>query len=163
MKDLAPPAIWHIDLDLPSIADSEQFAQQLAPCLDAPLVMTLSGDIGTGKTTIVRALLRAIGVRCRIKSPTFSLIETYDLPTAQFHHFDLYRIVDESELEFLGFRDYFQTDTLCCLEWPEKIHLPDDRVDLALSIKRSGEGRMLKMVVRGRMRDVIQKKFRSHS
>lgn len=152
--------LWHADIDLPAVEDSEWLAQRLAPCLVAPLVMTLSGEIGAGKTTIVRGLLRALGVQCRIKSPTFSMVETYDLGTMLFHHFDMYRIVDMSELEFLGFREYFQANAVCCLEWPERIDLPDDQVDLALMLTRQGEGRQIRILARGQMVDVMQRHFK---
>ncbi len=138
-------------VELPSIQDTERYAEHLAQRLTAPMVITLSGAIGAGKTTFVRALLRALGVQGPIKSPTYSLVETYDLPMnttlssspIQMHHFDLYRITDESELEFLGFRDYFQSNTICCIEWPERITLPAEQIDIALLLIGSGNGRTL--------------------
>lgn len=138
-------------IPLPSIQDTEQYAQTLAQCLKVPMVITLSGDLGAGKTTLMRALLRALGVEGPIKSPTYSLVETYDLPMnpslssapVQVHHFDLYRLADESELEFLGFRDYFQANTICCIEWPERIKLAPEQIDLALLLIDSGNGRTL--------------------
>ncbi len=146
----ATPQVWQTSFYLPSTYHSELFAQSLARCVIAPMVMTFSGDIGTGKTTIIRALLRAMGVSCRIKSPTFSLVETYDLASFQCHHFDLYRIVDESELEFLGFREYFQPNSFCCIEWPERVTMNDAQVDIALSIQHTGEGRTLSLLVKGK-------------
>lgn len=153
MKHIATPP-WQISVDLPSIQDTEDYAADLATCLTVPMVITLSGDIGAGKTTLMRALLRALGVHGPIKSPTYSLVETYDLPPnpalsetlVHVHHFDLYRITDESELEFLGFRDYFQSNTICCIEWPERIRLPAEQIDLALLLIGSGNGRTLSIL-----------------
>lgn len=126
---------------LPSERESEQFAKRLASCLIPPLIITFSGDIGMGKTTLIRALLRSLGVTCAIKSPTFTLVESYDLGTMQFHHFDLYRIHDETELDYIGFRDYFGAQAICCIEWPERAAHCVDRVDLAFTLVRNGEGR----------------------
>ena len=126
---------------LPSERDSEQLAVRLASCLISPLVMTFSGEIGMGKTTLIRALLRALGVSCAVKSPTFSLVESYELATMQLHHFDLYRIHDETELEYIGFRDYFGAQAICCIEWPERVANCVERVDLAFTLVRKGEGR----------------------
>lgn len=144
------------DYYLSSVAETEWFAGRLAAYLKPPLLMTLSGDIGAGKTTLIRAMLRAMGVMDRIKSPTFSLIESYHLPSTQVHHFDLYRIVDETELDFMGFRDYFQPTAICCVEWPERIHLTDNQVDLAFFLLRSGEGRQLRMVMRDPTKNMLQ-------
>lgn len=139
------PSYWQLSVELPSVTHTEYFAQYLANCLIAPMVITLSGDIGAGKTTLVRALLRSWGIEGPIKSPTYSLLESYDLPyhTTQVHHFDLYRITDESELVFLGFRDYFQSHSICCIEWPERIKMSEEQIDLALLLIGSGNGRTL--------------------
>jgi tRNA threonylcarbamoyladenosine biosynthesis protein TsaE len=96
------------------------WAQRLAGCLTAPLLLTFQGEIGAGKTTFIRAMLRALGVTGAIKSPTFSLVESYASSDLQLHHFDLYRIEDEVELDYLGFRDFLSPDAICCIEWPEK-------------------------------------------
>ena len=163
MNDIATPP-GQIIIELPSIAHTESFAQHLAQCLSLPMVMTLSGDIGAGKTTLVRALLRTLGVQGPIKSPTYSLLETYDLPAnsapfsvpALCHHFDLYRVMDESELDFIGFRDYFQPNAICCIEWPEHTTLPPDIVDLALLLIRSENGRTLYLQANARTAPILQ-------
>ena len=150
-------------IELPSVCDSECFAQHLARCLFVPMVITLSGDIGAGKTTFVRALLRALGVSGPIKSPTYSLLETYDIPkqSPQFseaiicYHFDLYRVVDDSELDFIGFRDYFQANTLCLIEWPERAHLSAKQIDLALSLEHAGAGRTLKIQTNAKTKSIL--------
>lgn len=95
-------------------------ARQLAHGLVSPAILTFSGDLGAGKTAFVRAMLRALGVTSTIKSPTFSVVESYVLPDYAIHHFDLYRLSDEAELEAIGVRDYFGADDVCCVEWPER-------------------------------------------
>ena len=130
-----------ITLDLIDEYASELFAAQLVARLSAPLIITLSGDIGVGKTTIIRAMLRSMGVTSAIKSPTFSLVESYYCQDIHFHHFDLYRIHYEEELEYLGFRDYFSDESICCIEWAEHAgnYLP--QVDIACTLNIKGSGR----------------------
>jgi tRNA threonylcarbamoyladenosine biosynthesis protein TsaE len=130
-------------VNLPTVQMTEQIAGRLTECLVAPLVLTLSGEIGAGKTTFMRAVLRHLGVASRVKSPTFSLIESYQTPHFQVHHFDLYRIQDESELEYIGFRDYFSETSVCCIEWPEKASSSLALVDVELSFKVMGKGRQM--------------------
>ncbi len=162
MSAIASPS-EQISVELPSVQHTEYYAQHLACCLSSPMIITLSGDIGAGKTTLVRAMLRALGVQDPIKSPTYSLLETYDLPDnahqflmpVQCHHFDLYRIVDDSELEFMGFRDYFQPNTICCIEWPERAALPAEQIDLALLLINSESGRTLSIQANAKMGPLI--------
>ena len=97
-------------------------------------------EIGTGKTTFIRAMLRSLGVHSAIKSPTFSLVESYQAGPLQIHHFDLYRIHDEAELDYIGFRDYFADNAVCCIEWPERAtgYLTEADLDFALRLKGAG-------------------------
>lgn len=113
-----------------------EVAQAMADCLSPPLLIALQGNLGAGKTTFVRALLRGLGVTGAIKSPTYSLVETYR-PTHenwQLHHFDLYRIEDEHELEYIGFRDYFTQSSICLIEWPDKSEFCQTSADLVCSL-----------------------------
>lgn len=128
-------------IDLPTEAASEQFAVRLAACLVSPLVITFSGEIGAGKTTLIRAMLRSLGVTSAIKSPTFSLVESYTVRNLQIHHFDLYRVHDESELDYIGFRDYFSNDAVCCIEWPERVVSYLGNADVAFSLNLKSAGR----------------------
>lgn len=132
-----------VEQNLPDVTSTEDFARRLASYLTAPLVFTFSGELGAGKTTFIRAMLRALGVKSAIKSPTFSLIESYQCKGLQIHHFDLYRIQDESELEYIGFRDYFQDNSLCCIEWPERASHSLEHVDVNFAFAFSGGGRLL--------------------
>lgn len=128
-------------IELPTEDESARLGEMLASCLRAPLTITFSGEIGAGKTSVIRAMIRALGVESTIKSPTFSLIESYKLPQTHIHHFDLYRILDASELDYIGFRDYFLKDALCFIEWPERAPRALDRVDIKVTLEHTGTGR----------------------
>jgi tRNA threonylcarbamoyladenosine biosynthesis protein TsaE len=132
-------------VNLPTEQASVAIAQQVAAYLKSPAILTFSGEIGAGKTTFIRAMLRALGVRSNIKSPTFSLVESYQGLYLPIHHFDLYRIHDESELDYIGFRDYFKNNAICCIEWPEQAphYLAKPDVRFAFTIK--GEGREMQV------------------
>ncbi len=125
---------WH------SEADTDAFARQLAaqPQL-ANAYLTLHGDLGAGKTTLVRHLLRALGVQGRIKSPTYAVVEPHEAPGLAPHpmvwHFDFYRFDDPREWEDAGFRDIFASPGLKLAEWPEKAAALTPLADLAIHIE----------------------------
>jgi len=135
-----------VTLDLPDEKASEDFAAQLALCLEPALVMAFSGDLGAGKTTLVRALLRNLGIQSAIKSPTFSLVESYLCHNVAVHHFDLYRIHHEDELEYLGFRDYFTSDSICCIEWAENAGKSLPNIDIRFKLSIKGAGREMQIM-----------------
>jgi len=105
---------------LPDEAATEELAARLASELEAPATVLLRGDLGVGKTTFTRYFLRARGVTGAVKSPTYTLLEPYELADGPLYHFDLYRINDPWELELAGFAELFDERALRFVEWPER-------------------------------------------
>ena len=130
-----------IDLSLPDEAATLGLGAALAPGALSGRVLHLRGELGTGKTTVARGLLRALGFRARVKSPTYTLVEPYTISRLHFYHFDFYRVKDKAEWLSSGFRDYFNPQSLCLVEWPERAGntLPAPDVDLQLEF--SGNAR----------------------
>lgn len=106
-------------------------------------VIYLIGELGTGKTTFCRGLIRAAGCPGPVKSPTFSLVESYSLERLEIHHFDLYRLGNPEELEFLGVRDYVHGYSLCLIEWPERGRGVAPQADLEIRLSVCDTGRLL--------------------
>ncbi len=125
------------------------FGAELSACLPASCVCYLQGDLGSGKTTLVRAIVKAMGYAGSVKSPTYTLIEPYEIRGRGVLHMDLYRLSDPEELEFLGVRDYLKADTLWFVEWPEKGEgfLPPP--DLVISIDYAMSGRHVEIQSNG--------------
>lgn len=107
-------------LTIPDAQAMQQLGQQLAGNCPAGSRLYLQGELGTGKTTLVRGFLLGMGYQGKVKSPTYTLVEPYELTQAIVYHFDLYRIHDPLELEAIGLRDYFDGEAICLVEWPEK-------------------------------------------
>ena len=116
---------------IPDLAATDALAGSLAPLLKAKDVLLLRGDLGAGKTTFARALLRAMGVADDVPSPTFTLMQVYETPALHVYHFDLYRLKNPQEMEEIGFDDAC-ADGLVLVEWPERAeaYMPRDRLDL---------------------------------
>lgn len=124
------------------LADADataRFAEALAASAPVPAVVHLHGDLGAGKSTLARAWLRALGVQGAIRSPTYTLVERYPLPSGEALHLDLYRIGDGAELEFLGLDDV--DAALWLIEWPERGEGSLPSADLRVMLAIEGEGR----------------------
>jgi tRNA threonylcarbamoyladenosine biosynthesis protein TsaE len=103
------------------------------------MIVTLQGDLGTGKTTLVRGLLRALGVSGAVKSPTYTLVEHYMVSSLYFYHFDFYRFANPDEWDYAGMSDYFRDDAVCIVEWPERVGDRLPAPDLALSLSYAAD------------------------
>jgi tRNA threonylcarbamoyladenosine biosynthesis protein TsaE len=96
------------------------FGAKLSQFLVPPLIIFLKGDLGAGKTTLVRGVMRGLGFMGRVKSPTYALLEVYAVSRLNLYHFDFYRLSDPDEWHEAGFRDYMNAEAICLIEWPEK-------------------------------------------
>ena len=119
------------------------FGARLIGACDHGGVITLSGELGSGKTTLVRGALQARGVDSGVRSPTYTLVEYYPFADLAVAHFDLYRLGDPEELEYLGYRDYLNEQTLCFIEWPQRAAGYLNAVDVAIELEYDPEGRRL--------------------
>ncbi len=129
------------EIIIPSEKAMMQLGGKIAKQFPKGGIVLLKGDLGAGKTTLVRGLLRSLGFEGTVKSPTYTLVEPYQVNDRRIYHFDLYRLGDPEELEYMGGRDYWDSDALCLIEWPEKAlaYLPE--ADLQLTILYKGEQR----------------------
>ena len=123
----------------------EALGAQLVKNISTPAVVYLRGELGTGKTTLVRGALRALGHHGAVKSPTFTLVESYSLPGLEIHHFDLYRIIDPEELEWIGLREYFHQHAIGFIEWPDKGLAQLPPATLSIQIFHDGDHRQVEI------------------
>ena len=134
MSDSVPSPLV---LSLPTEQDTEALAAQLAKLIVPGMVVYLSGELGAGKTALVRALLRSLNVAGPIKSPTYTLVEPYVISNIYFYHFDFYRFVDPEEWLEAGFDEYFNRHAVVFIEWPERagdlLPAPDLHIRLELA------------------------------
>jgi tRNA threonylcarbamoyladenosine biosynthesis protein TsaE len=137
-------------LHLPDTAATEAAGARLAARVRGGTVIALSGDLGAGKTTLVRGCLHALGWAGPVKSPSYTLVEHYALSSLYFYHFDFYRFADPSEWETAGLADCFRDDAVCVVEWPERVAPLLPPPDLALTLAHPADpaapGRTLALV-----------------
>ena len=132
-------------LTLSSLEDTKNLGQEIAKEIlkrkdKSAFIVFLDGDLGTGKTTLVKEIIFALGIKEKVKSPTFTIIEPYELNDKNIYHIDLYRINDPSELEIIGLREYLnESDAIIFIEWPEKSFGFLKKFDLKISLKHSSE------------------------
>jgi len=136
-----------IESRLDNAEATETFGRQLSACQQSGAVIFLRGDLGAGKTTLVRGYLRGLGHLGPVKSPTYTLIEPYQTAQGNLYHLDLYRLSDPEELEWIGIRDLFDGESVCLIEWPQRGAgmLPEPDVQIGLVVE--GRGRRLTLEV----------------
>ena len=121
------------------------FAGQMAHAISAGAIIFLHGPLGVGKTTFVRGFLRALGYTEKVKSPTYTIVEPYEVADKHLYHFDLYRINVPEELEYIGIEDYFSSAAICLIEWPEKGFPILPQADIVCDIAFANEEREIKI------------------
>ena len=137
-----------LDLKLPDAAATLRLGEMLAAGIAPGRVLFISGDLGAGKTTLVRGLLQGLGYAGRAKSPTYALVEPYAFSSIDLYHFDFYRFKDRSEWLNSGFREYFHPDSVCVVEWPEKAGDLLSPPDLHITLEYQGEARSARLEAR---------------
>jgi tRNA threonylcarbamoyladenosine biosynthesis protein TsaE len=135
-----------IELRLTGEAEQEALGRRLALNCRAPCIVYLEGDLGAGKTTLARGFLRGIGYQGRVKSPTYTLLEPYELDNLNCYHFDLYRLADAEELAYLGIEDLLTENSVLLIEWPEKGVGGLPAADLRIKIQHDSLSRQISIV-----------------
>jgi tRNA threonylcarbamoyladenosine biosynthesis protein TsaE len=130
-----------VSVHLPDESATLELGARLARCLPSQLIVYLRGQLGAGKTTLVRGVLRGLGYAGRVKSPTYTLVEVYRISSLYLHHFDFYRFKDPAEWIDAGFREVFGDDNVCVVEWPEKAGEELPSADLELTLEHHHSGR----------------------
>ena len=126
-----------------SAVATEAIGACLARCSPAQAIVYLHGDLGAGKTTLVRGFAHAVGHQGVVKSPTYTLVEPYDVGNLRLFHFDLYRLNDPQELEYIGARDLFGAQAICLIEWPDRGGSELPAADLRVQLQASGPHRQV--------------------
>jgi tRNA threonylcarbamoyladenosine biosynthesis protein TsaE len=134
-----------LDLKLPDAAATLRLGEALAAGVAPGRVLFISGDLGAGKTTLVRGLLRGLGYAGRAKSPTYALVEPYTFSSLDLYHFDFFRFKDRSEWLNSGFREHFNPGSVCVVEWPEKAGDLLSAPDLKIKLEFEGDGRRARL------------------
>ena len=151
----------NLKIDLPNEKATKSLGLKIAqslPSVISDMTVVLKGEMGAGKSTVVRSVLRGMGYRNIVPSPTYTLVEPYEVQSGKIYHIDLYRISNSDELEFLGWSDL--NDGLKFIEWPERVPLLFEQADLILSLEYISSGRTLEFNSRTKKGDdIVQKVY----
>lgn len=150
-------------IELPDPEATEALGRRLGALLWPGAIIYLHGVLGMGKTSLCRGVLAALGHLGPVKSPTYTLVEPYTLTIGNVYHFDLYRLVDPEELEWIGGRDYFDGRSACLIEWPEHGAGALPPPDLTLSLEPSGTGRRLRITADSARGDRLLARLRANT
>jgi tRNA threonylcarbamoyladenosine biosynthesis protein TsaE len=134
-----------VQFELRGEAAQEAFGRRLAEACDGPMLIFLEGDLGAGKTTLTRGFLHGLGHSGAVKSPTYTLIEPYEVDGRHVYHLDLYRVGDPGELEYLGLREMLAEDAVILVEWAERGEGWLPPADLRIRIAHRGDGRSIRL------------------
>jgi tRNA threonylcarbamoyladenosine biosynthesis protein TsaE len=135
--------IEELHLDLADEAATLSAGRRLAGGLRPGMVITLAGELGAGKTTLARGIVRGLGWTGAVKSPSYALVEHYLISSLYFYHFDFYRFGDPDEWRYTGFAEYFRPDAICVIEWPERVAGRLPAIDMAAHLEHAEAGRRL--------------------
>lgn len=149
-----------VQILLPDESSTRDLGRRIGERCDRSLVLYLKGSLGAGKTTLTRGMLRGLGYDGAVKSPTYTLIEPYQLNGRQCFHLDLYRLADPEELEYIGLRDLLTADALVIVEWPEKGEGYLPRADMEITLEYEGKGRSAQLSALSPHGSVLLKRLR---
>ena len=134
-----------LHLHLKDEQDTTALGSKIAAILHPGLTLHLVGELGAGKTSLARSILKALGYAGKVKSPTYALVELYTISRLNLYHFDLYRFSSPSEWIESGFREYFNPESICLVEWPEKGGAYIPKPDIRISLDIEGKGRHVRI------------------
>ncbi|AOF52371.1 tRNA (adenosine(37)-N6)-threonylcarbamoyltransferase complex ATPase subunit type 1 TsaE [Rodentibacter caecimuris] len=134
----------------------KKLAETILKChTERAVILYFNGDLGAGKTTLTRGMVQGLGFQGNVKSPTYTLVEEYNITGKMIYHFDLYRLADPEELEFMGIRDYFAKDSICLIEWAEKGDGILPPADLLVNIDYYDDARNITLIAQNALGEQI--------
>ncbi|NUZ10597.1 tRNA (adenosine(37)-N6)-threonylcarbamoyltransferase complex ATPase subunit type 1 TsaE [Pseudoalteromonas sp. McH1-7] len=153
----------HITFDLADEPATVAMGNKIAQIVRQGAVLFLHGDLGAGKTTLTRGIVQSLGHSGKVKSPTYTLVEPYELEDVSIYHFDLYRLGSPEELEYMGIRDYFANHAICVVEWPEKGEGFIPSPDIDITMQYAGEGRQAILQAKSSRGEALLKQLQDYA